>query len=439
MRSYLLYACLPIIALIGLFRPFYGLLIYVLANIIRPEMLFWGGYTGAIIFRVSIWSTLIGLMLRKNEVLRPLSLREIWLMLWIVLAVFASLAVTHFTPNPRAMSYADEVLKLFILAWLILGLVYEPDRILKFENIVLGAASLLALWGCQQHFLGNVRLEGLGGSSFGDSNGVAAFSVLFFPLALHKLLTAHDRKNKLFGFVSALLLGLMTIFTESRGGLLGLIAAVLVLFWLTPKRKPMVIGLLVFAFVIFPFVGQQYINRMHTITAKEGERDFSAASRPVLWRVGLLIFKDNPIFGVGLLNYNRAKMAYKIDLMNSIDQELLDYVFVPAKVGHSTWICQLLAEGGLFLTIPYMWLVLGFFWGVRRVRKKYPPDQNTSNLHNLLCGLNAGIFGYCVCLVFIDGFLDIFLPMQVFIGMQLLRAIERKTRENSVLELKQVS
>ncbi len=427
MRALLLYASLPLIVLIGLSRPFWGLLIYVAINVIRPEMLFWGGYTGNILFPVSIGSALLGFLFKGNRLFAPLSLRESWLLFWVWLAVTVSLVFTQIPLNPRAWYYAEELLKLFVVGWLILALVFESERIRQFEDTFLGAASLLALWGCQQHFHGNERLEGLGGYAFGDTNGVAAFGVLLFPLALHKLLTARDRKQRLFGLVSTVLIGLMIVFTQSRGGLLGLGVGVAVLWWLTPKRKTMVIALSLVGLLILPFIGQQYMSRVSTIAVDQEERDLSAGSRLVLWRTGLLIFEDNPLFGVGLLNYDRAKMPYEYALTGKVNQKLLDYSFQPRRVGHSTWICQLLAEGGLFLTVPYLLLILGFFWGARRIRRTRPPDQNTRDLHNLLCGMLAGIFGYCVCLSFVNGLLDIFLPLQILVGMQVIRAIERES------------
>jgi O-antigen ligase len=427
MRLLLLYASLPLVFLIGVIQPFWGLLIYMSINIVRPEMFFWGAYRGALIFRVSIVATLLGFILKRDTVLAPLSLRESWLLLWIALAVMASLYFAVIPLHPRAWEYAEEFFKLFLLGWFILGLVVEKEQILKFEDVLLGVASLLAIWGWDQHFRGNERLEGLGGGAFGDSNGVAAFAILFFPLALHKLLSAQDLKQRLFGFVSTVLIGILIVFTESRGGLLGLLACVIFLFWLTPKRIKMFFTLTVVVLLGLPFIGQEYLGRMGTISSDQEERDRSAASRPLLWRTGWMIFKDNPIFGVGLLNYPRAKMSYRSAFEGQVKPYLLNYTFHPDKVGHSTWICQLLAEGGLFLAIPYLWLIFGFFWKTHRVHRARPPNQNTQELHNLLSGLQAGIFGHCVSLSFIDGLLGIFLPIQLIAGMQIIRAIERES------------
>ena len=429
MREMLFYACLPLIAYLGVTRPFWGLAIYLSANIIRPEMLFWGGATGAIIFKVSIGSTLLGYFLRGQGLFAPWRNREFWLIVWVWLAVLASLSFSTMPLAPQAQFYAQEFFKMCILAWLLLGLVKDEGQVLKMADLLLIMASVLAVWGCEQSFRGNERLEGLGGQAFGDSNHVAAFAVLFFPIALHKLLMAQDRKERLFGLVSTALIGLLIVFTQSRGGFLGLAAGVFYLFWLTPKKKQLFCGMALLIFLASPFIANSYLTRLSTINAEQEERDFSAGSRPVLWRAGLYAFQDNPIFGVGLLNYKWAKMPYKANLQGKVDDELLDYTFQEYKVGHSTWFCQLMAEGGLFLTIPYLWLLFGFFLASRRLRRGLPVAEDDKRMLYLLFGLEAGIIGHCVSISFIDSLMGIFLPVQLLMGMQIVRVLQHKARK----------
>ena len=429
MRSLLLYTSLPFLAFFGLAQPFWGLAIYLSANILRPEMFFWGGYGGSIIFRVSIGAALLGYLFRCQRVLAPLEYREFWLLFWLWLAVVTSLVFASFPLAPLAWDYCEEFFKLLIVGFLILGLVTDENRVMRMTDILLTMTSLLALWGWDQAFRGNERLEGLGGRAFGDSNGVAAFGVLFFPIALHKMLTERDRRQQLFGFVSTGLIAVMMVFTGSRGGFLGLSSAILFLLFRTPKKKALIWCMVIITLIASPVISSRYLERLSTITADREERDFSAGSRPVLWLAGLLIFVDHPLFGVGLLNYPQAKGSYRQVLTGKMDEQLLAYSFQGFKVGHSTWFCQVLAEGGLFLCIPFLWLILGFFLEAHRLRHARPPTYQTQGLHNLLSGLEAGIFGYCVSISFIDGLLYIFLPVQLLLGMQILRIIKEKDIE----------
>lgn len=175
--------------------------------------------------------------------------------------------------------------------------------------------------------------------------------------------------------------------------------------------------------VVTPFISSRYIERVSTIEADQRERDYSSASRLVLWRAGWLVFLDNPILGVGLLNFAPAKVPYRYDLIGKYDEDLLNYSFQPYKVGHSTWFCQMLAEGGLLLTVPMLWLIGGFFWQARKMRRTRAPTLETAPLHNTLIGLEAGIFGYCVSISFIDALIGPFLIMQLLLGVQFIRII----------------
>ncbi|MDD2542762.1 MAG: O-antigen ligase family protein [Desulfuromonadaceae bacterium] len=438
MRALLYYICLPLIAVLGLRRPFWGVAIYLSVNIIRPEMLFWGGNTGALIFRVSLGSALLGYFLSQESKTKPLTVRELWLVLWICLAVAASIVFSNLPPAPRAWYYFEEFFKLLLVAWLFLGVVREKQHVLQLANVLLLMAMLLSLWGWDQSFRGNERLEGLGGKAFGDSNGVAAFGAMFLPLALHKIFSSTQRWQKMFGIVGALLIAGMIAMTNSRGGFLGLVAGALYLILISPKKMKLAALYVVALLVATPFISSRYIERVATIEADQGERDYSSASRLVLWRAGWLVFLDNPIFGVGLLNFSVAKAPYRYDLIGKYDEDLLNFSFQPYKVGHSTWFCQMLAEGGLFLALPMLWLIAGFFWQARKLLRTRAPTQETAPLHNTLIGLEAGIFGYCVSISFIDALISPFLTVQLLLGMQCIRIIAGTEDEPKQISLQGV-
>jgi probable O-glycosylation ligase (exosortase A-associated) len=422
MRELLLYAMLPVIAALGLMQPFYGVMIYGAINIVRPEMLFWGASTGSILFRVSIITAMLGFFLFGKNHTAPFRRRELWLILWICLAIVASVEFASLPAPERIWDYVEEFFKILIFAWLILGLVVERKEILLFENFLLGTATFLALWGCDQHFRGNDRLEGLGGHAFSDSNGVAAFGVLFLLVALNKVLTAPNIRQRCFGIVSTVLLIMMIIFTQSRGGFIAMICGALYLLLYARKRKFLVVCMVVFTLLALQFVSKDYKQRISSIGKYNEEQDYSAQSRQVLWQVGWMMFRDHPLMGVGFGNFARMKEAYKPALISTVEPELLEYSFSGYKVGHSTYFCQILAEGGLFLAIPYAWLIIGFFFQVHQARRARAVANSDRELMDMITGVAAGVFGYSVAILFIDSLPDVFLPMQVLVGSQLIRA-----------------
>jgi len=426
MRALLFYLCLPLIVGIGLWRPFWVLVIYLSCNIIRPEMLFWGDNTGALVFKASIGSALLGFLFSNQSKTDPFAVRELWLLLWISLAMTASLIFSDLPPAPKVWDYVGEYYKLLLICWLLLGVVQKKQQALQIIDVLLLMAMLLSLWGWEQSFGGNARLERLGGDSFGDSNGVAAFGVLFLPLALHKIFTADERWQKIFGLNAAILIAGMIIFTDSRGGFLGLIAGAFYLLLISPKRKWIGMCCLVALLVAVPLVPDKYLARIVTIGSAQKDLtvDYSSGSRVVLWHAGWLMFEDHPIFGVGLLNFAKAKAPYRAQLAGQFDDDLLDYSFEGYKVGHSTWFGQVLPEGGLFLAIPLFWLIMSFFWRARRLQWTRSPTEETRSLHDALIGLEAGLFGYCVSISFIDALFMPFLMVHIMLGVQLIRISE---------------
>lgn len=421
MREFIFYACLPSIVIVGFIQPIYGLLIYLCSNIVKPEMFFWGGDTGVLIYKVSIGAALLGFFVKGNSILVSLKRKELWLLVWIWLAAVISISLSEHPLHFRAWEFAGNFFKLVLVSWLILGLVHGRDRAKLAVNTLLYATTFLALWGCDQGFRGNERLEGI---EFGDSNEVAALGVLFWGVALNKSLTATTKKEKLLGLGCTGILTLFIILTSSRGGFLGVIMSLLYLIWRTPRRKTLMTYTIVLLIAVSPFLGKAYVDRMASITASEDIRDYSSASRLVLWNAGWLVFLDNPIFGSGLLSFPAAKQSYRSDLDGRFDPDLLDYSFQEFRVGHSTWFCQMLAEGGLFITIPYLSLILGFFFKAANVRKYKPRGAGDGELRNLLIGVETGILGYCVSLSFIDGFNGMFLPVMILVGAQVAQEIQ---------------
>ena len=425
MRALLFKLLVPIIAIVGVVYPFYGLCVYIGFNIIRPEMLFWGSTTGNIIFKISLAATLVGYFRLKPNPVPLTRYREFWLLLWVWLASVLSLLFTSYALEPKAWYYSNELFKLWILGCLILGLVHHKDQIIKLQYLMLGCISFMSLWGIDQKMRGNERLEGLGGGAYGDSNGVAAVGVLFFAISFNKFLTETRKKPKIIWLISSILIAGMIISTESRGGFLGLVVSLVYLYFRTRKKKALIVVCVLAIFAASPFLAKKYTARLRTITTEAEERDMSAGSRLVLWQAGLLMFADHPVLGVGLLNFAKAKVPYKKYLAGKVEPALLDYSFRGYKVGHGTYFTQLMAEGGLMLTVPYLWLIGGFLAGAVRATKEKIRDKDMA-LRDLLAGMEAGVVGHCFSILFINALFMYFLPIQLLVGGQLIRKLPEK-------------
>jgi O-antigen ligase len=272
--------------------------------------------------------------------------------------------------------------------------------------------SFIGIWGIEQQFRGNDRLEGLGGNAWGDSNGVAAIFVMFLPVAIARLFTSGSRREKLAALGVVAIMVALVVCTKSRAGLLGLVAGIVAYGYFSCSMKKVVIAGLLMSLAAAPFATQAYLERMRTMKSAE-TLDDSARSRLVLWKAGLMIFADNPLVGTGFLTYPQAKMRYERHF-DQLDDKFRAEVFreQDRKVTHNTYI-QMMADCGLMGIVPFLLLIAGgVFAGVRaRSYRARHPDQRDQL--TLLCGLSAGITGYAVCMITADMVTVMFLYVQL--------------------------
>lgn len=128
------------------------------------------------------------------------------------------------------------------------------------------------------------------------------------------------------------------VFTGSRASLLGCLAGLAYLWWISKKRLLLgVIGLfaLVLAFALLP---AEYQGRYSTLTS--GQLDGSSMSRVLVWITGLHMFADRPLFGVGAGCFGTAHaMAYSPSGQKNWLESHSLYIQVIAELGLVGAIC----------------------------------------------------------------------------------------------------
>lgn len=428
MREWILLTLVLISIPLVLKRPLWGMVIYLGATVVRPEMLFWGGRTGSYVFMVYFVTTFVGLFLRGDLLkIGQAVQRETALMVWFLGAVLLSVALAQY-PVYRGYYYVFELLKVFGICVFLYLLVNEFEDFKRIQSVLLGCFAFMAVWGIDQHFRGNERLEGLGGSAWGDSNGVAAMFILFLPVGLAKAFASETRKQFWISLGTVALMVALIVCTKSRAGLIGLIMS-LVMFGFYSRQALKVFRIaVVLAVVALPFATQQYISRMNTMAGDDKFQN-SAQDRITLWKAGLLVFADNPLVGTGFLTFPEAKMKYE-DRFLYLDNEFRESIFRAdnKKVAHNTYI-QLLSDCGLIGAIPFVLLLGGGITLGLKARKmlRDSPEQKAELLW--LSGLCGGIAGFAVCILSIDAAMSIELYVQIVLAAILYRIIMHRAAE----------
>jgi O-antigen ligase len=191
------------------------------------------------------------------------------------------------------------------------------------------------------------------------------------------------------------ILSLIILLTQSRGAIIGLGAALLVL-PLTSRRKGRDIMVLTLLIVIGAvFAPAAVWQRMAGLTNVSVEGDMagvdaegSALSRWQIWEVAGRTIRDNPVFGVGaeMMSVHHSAEANRLGLREKGERDT-----------HSTYL-RIAAEMGIPGLILYLLMWAAVFRRVRQVRKAIA--QTRFGERQFLFYVELAMFAYMVASIF---------------------------------------
>ncbi|MGH2484445.1 MAG: O-antigen ligase family protein [Ktedonobacterales bacterium] len=243
-----------------------------------------------------------------------------------LLAYLAVVCVSALVATQRTAT-AKEILKwseVFVVAACTVWLAPTRRRVSALVWAMIAAAALAAFVGLGQWAGdggdlatgGQIRVVG----TFAQPNPFAAYMNLALPLAVALALFARDRRVRWVAGAAGVILFAAEYLAHSRGALLGLAAALVVIAALGWRReRPAIIA----ACVAIPVVALAWVagliparlttavtNQFHvagtTVCGQVNARDFSTVERIAHWVAGLRMFAAHPILGVGAGNYSAA-------------------------------------------------------------------------------------------------------------------------------------
>ena len=222
------------------------------------------------------------------------------------------------------------------------------------------------------------------GSVLGDPNDLSL--VLLFPLSFALAMSLSPRLTryeKLLGIFTVIVLLLAIIATQSRGGLLGVVAVLAVFAWRRVKSKALLFGGGTVLLVLLYFVAG--ISGRKSGGAAEVGLDESAKGRLHAWEAAFGMAVDNPLSGVGLNNFYSNYYFYS-NYWDGLNHAV-----------HSTWFGVLGETGfvGLFAFLAMLIaLIRSASASLRQLTQRedrFPPVLNT-----VAEGILAGLVGFCV-------------------------------------------
>jgi probable O-glycosylation ligase (exosortase A-associated) len=358
-------------AVLGIVRPFEGLLVYIVLSILRPAS-FWpsavppGNYS-----RIVAIAVLVGWIIRTCGSWR--FGRAKWVFISLI-AYWAWLVVCAYQAHYQEVAWKGVDSQSRILFPVAIGLTLIKSRkqlfqlawVLVISQAVIAFSGHISIYLMHSgNWLGN---EGLGGY---DSNDLAAGMVLVSGVAFGLGIAETVVWRKWVALACAGLCVHATLLSYSRGGMFGLIVCglVAVLFVKGERRhyKILVSCVLAALFLAGPTVRERF--SMIFQKGKNQTADLSAESRTEFWKKGWEVMCQNPVFGLGPGNF-RVQGAYgePVTLVSPYTKGL--HVFV----AHSLWV-QTGTEQGfpglIFLLAIYSASLIGLF----RIFRKPPRDE----------------------------------------------------------------
>lgn len=317
-------------------------------------------------------------------------------------------------------SWTDNFAKIGIMVFAIASLARTPDDFALAARCFVVAGALVADVALFNAANGIGLVEGtrvtIGrdiGSVLGDPNDLSL--VLLFPLSFAVALVVTPRTGlfaRLLGGGGAAMMVLAILATQSRGGLLGIVAVLGAFAARRIRSRAVLLGGGAVALLgLFAVAGIS--GRASGGAAEAGAVDESAMGRLEAWKAAVRMAVDRPLTGVGLKNYSANFFFYS------------DYWEGFAKAVHSTWF-SVLSEGGWIAFFLFVAMVVKTVRGALRAADALAPARAGAGYepasYAMAQALVAGMAGFVVSGTFLtQGF-----TWPIYIMLALSVAVARR-------------
>jgi O-antigen ligase len=242
------------------------------------------------------------------------------------------------------------------------------------------------------HYIAAGRLTGLF-----DPNYFAAELIPAILIACFLAVTTNSVRSRwVYGAVAGIDLAAFAL-TQSRGGIVGLVAALLLAVLVAGPARPRIVALVL---VLAAGGLGYYFGYRPAHVFQGGSRAGLAGTtsgRLDLWQVALRVFEGHPVGGVGLGNYQVVEPSYAVN--TTLNLTTVRQIVTDRLVVHNTYL-QMAAELGLVgLSLLLAMLVLPLRVAGRALARV---DQTLGDLEFHARGLLAGAVGMLVAYVFLS-------------------------------------
>jgi O-antigen ligase len=366
-------------AVVALFQPLIGLIIYTIFSLVRPQQLFAFAGNLAGISEVIGVATLIGWVFKGlGDWNFRRSSPHVWLLLGFFL--FTCLSALFADNGLIAQDYVIQRLKIVVMFLVGLTLIDSMAWVRRLAWALVIAQGYVG-FEMNLSYVNGYNLAAENGL-LGDNNSFAISMVGGLGPAIFLGISAKQWWKKGVAFTCAALILHTVLLTFSRGGMLALIVTGAVVFVMMPKRLSMLLPVVLAAGLTVRLMGPEVTARFMTTFAEGEERDSSAESRLDLWADCLELVRRHPITGVGPSHFPLVAP---------------EFGWPPGKSAHSTWM-QAAAELGVPATFFFLaFNVYGMWRGLVMARRHARDELGPFGLY-----VFSGMAGYIVAAQFVS-------------------------------------
>lgn len=373
----LTFACLFVFSIVLFLRPYE--LIPALSSF--KSMAFYVGIVTLGVYAIS------QLLTEGNLTARP---REVNMVLLMGLAALLSIPMA-IDPGEAWEEFSELVIKTVLIFIVIANVLRTEWRMRLLWFLILGVSIYLSvnvisdyqagIFKIGSEELNTARVAGAIKGLFDNSNDLALHLVTIIPISFALGIEKKGLFRKLVYFPITLLMVAAVIITFSRGGFLGLIAAVLVLARkLSRRNKSAALATVVLGVIFFVAVAPaSYSGRLATIFDSASDITGSSSQRTQVLKRSILVALRYPLFGVGIGNFHHKSF-----------QEL----------GTHNAYTQVAAETGIAAMVCYIILLVHPLRKLRLMERELYERNESSHYYYLSIGLQASLIGYMVASFF---------------------------------------
>ena len=376
-------------------RPWIGVLAWYWLGLMNPHMFAWG-FARTMPFAMLIAvATLAGALVARDR--KPIPWNRELVLVAVLMGYFTLTSFLAWAPDD-AWEYWKKFAKILLMTFVATMFIYGKTRI---RSLMLVIGLSLGFYGIK----GAIWVISTGGGNMVQGpEGVFIGGNTFLGLALNMVIPvlialARDEQNKALKYFlnfAGACCAISSVFTYSRGAMLGL-AVVLPLLFLRDPRKAWggMMFLLLAGYLVVSIAPEKLWQRAETIETYE--KDLSAMARLRSWSVAWNIAKDRPVTGAGFqYEYSRDRERW----FSYADPELRR-MGGGTQSAHSAYF-QVLGQHGFVAFGLYVLLLVSTLVTLTRLRRRAREMSNMGWIAIYSDGLRIGVIAFAISGAFLN-------------------------------------